>query len=55
MHNFSCTLVDKANDWFYDDLVGPITSFADILKLFIKHWEPHIENEDIEMFIGHVT
>lgn len=25
----------------------------DVLRLFIKYWEPHLQNEDIEMFIKH--
>jgi hypothetical protein len=23
------------------------------LRLFLKYWEPHLENEEIEMFIEH--
>jgi hypothetical protein len=52
-----CTLEDKTNERFHNDLgitpIGPITSFTNFLRLFLKHWELHLENEDIEMFIQH--
>jgi hypothetical protein len=52
MHTFMCTLEDKAYDWFYDDLVGPITSLAYFLRSFLKYWEPSLESEEMEMFIS---
>ena len=52
-----CTLEGNTNEWFHNDLgiapIGRITSFAYFLRLFLKHWELHLENEDIEMFIEH--
>jgi hypothetical protein len=51
MYTFICTLEDKVNDWFFDDLVGPINSFSDFLRLFLEYWDPSLENEEIEMFV----
>jgi hypothetical protein len=36
MHTFSCILEEKENDWFYNDHVGPITSFVEFLGFFFK-------------------
>jgi hypothetical protein len=51
MYTFMCTLEDKAYDWFYDDLVGPITSLPYFLREFLKYWEHSLEDEEREMFI----
>ena len=34
---------------FYED----VWIFTIFLRLFLKHWELYLENEDIEMFIQH--
>lgn len=51
MHNFLCTFEDKATDWFYDLGEEPITTFADFLRIFLKHWDPHYEEEEYEKII----
>jgi hypothetical protein len=45
MTTFASTLEDKALEW-YDNLgEKEISSLADLLKLFLKHWDPHYEEE----------
>jgi hypothetical protein len=52
MDMFMCTLEDKAYDWFYDDLVGPITSLVEFLRSFLKYQELSLESEEMKMFIS---
>jgi hypothetical protein len=51
MYTFICTLEDKVCDYFYDDLVGPITSLPYFLRTFLRYWEPSLEDEERDMFM----
>jgi hypothetical protein len=41
----------KANDWFYDLGKEPIITFVYFLRIFLKRWEPHCEDEEYGGFI----
>jgi hypothetical protein len=52
MMTFPCTLEDEALEW-YENGEKEISSLADLLKLFLKHWDPHYEEEKYERIIEH--
>jgi hypothetical protein len=55
MRTFEYTSEEWAIDWSNDNLgiapKGPITSFLDFFRIFLKHWDPHYEEKEYREFI----
>jgi hypothetical protein len=48
MMTFACTLEDEALEWYENLGRKEISSLADFIKVFLKHWDPHYEEDKYE-------